>query len=181
MIHILSLPIKSTALSYHSKHSCPWDFLFFGKMLDDHRRTPQTMKLFYDMLLRGNEGRGSHIINGAPRCDLCYRSFAWMFFFSFAGVWPRYIDKGPYFISQIAKFMGPTWGLPGSCRPQMGPMLTPWALLLGCISMAELRLVHWYVITWVVLCDMQSLSCILGKSLSMLGHGWIITHISAWV
>ena len=25
--------------------------------------------------------------------------------------------------SQIAKFMGPTWGPPGSCRPQMGPML----------------------------------------------------------
>ena len=23
--------------------------------------------------------------------------------------------------SQIAKFMGPTWGPPGSCRPQMGP------------------------------------------------------------
>ena len=25
-------------------------------------------------------------------------------------------------ISQIAKFIGPTWGPPGSCRPQMGPM-----------------------------------------------------------
>ena len=31
--------------------------------------------------------------------------------------------------SQIAKFMGPTWGPPGSCRPQMGPMLAPWTLL----------------------------------------------------
>ena len=29
----------------------------------------------------------------------------------------------------IAKFMGPTWGPPGSCRPQMGPMLAPWTLL----------------------------------------------------
>ena len=28
--------------------------------------------------------------------------------------------------TQIAKFMGPTWGPPGSCRPQMGPMLAPW-------------------------------------------------------
>ena len=27
---------------------------------------------------------------------------------------------------QIARFMGPTWGPPGSCRPQMGPMLAPW-------------------------------------------------------
>ena len=26
--------------------------------------------------------------------------------------------------SQIAKFMGPTWGPPGCCRPQMGPMLS---------------------------------------------------------
>ena len=33
--------------------------------------------------------------------------------------------------SQIAKFMGPTWGPPGCCRPQMGPMLAPWTLLSG--------------------------------------------------
>ena len=28
-------------------------------------------------------------------------------------------------------FMGPTWGPPGSCQPQMGPVLAPWTLLLG--------------------------------------------------
>ena len=33
--------------------------------------------------------------------------------------------------SQIARFMGPTWGPPGSCRPQMGHMLAPGILLLG--------------------------------------------------
>ena len=33
--------------------------------------------------------------------------------------------------SQIASFMWPTWGPPGSCRPQMGPMLAPWTLLSG--------------------------------------------------
>ena len=33
-------------------------------------------------------------------------------------------------ITQIARFMWPTWGPPGSCRPQMGPMLAPWTLLL---------------------------------------------------
>ena len=33
--------------------------------------------------------------------------------------------------SLIAKFMGPLWGPPGSCRPQMGPMLAPWTLLSG--------------------------------------------------
>ena len=31
--------------------------------------------------------------------------------------------------SQIAKFMQPTCGPTGSCRPQMGPMLAPWTLL----------------------------------------------------
>ena len=36
--------------------------------------------------------------------------------------------------SQISKFMGPTWGPPGSCRPQMGPMLAQWALLSGMSS-----------------------------------------------
>ena len=34
--------------------------------------------------------------------------------------------------AQIAKYMGPTWGPPGSSRPQMGPMLAPWTLLWGC-------------------------------------------------
>ena len=33
--------------------------------------------------------------------------------------------------TEIAKFMGPTWGPPGSCGPQMGPMLAPWTLLSG--------------------------------------------------
>ena len=30
----------------------------------------------------------------------------------------------------IAKFIGPTWGPPGSCRPQMGPMLAPMNLTI---------------------------------------------------
>ena len=38
------------------------------------------------------------------------------------------------YISEIARFMGPTWGPPGSWRPQMGPMLTPWTLLSGMFS-----------------------------------------------
>ena len=43
--------------------------------------------------------------------------------------------------SQIAMFMGPTWGPPGSCRPQMGPMLDPWTLLSGGTSY---NLNHWW-------------------------------------
>ena len=33
--------------------------------------------------------------------------------------------------AQIVKFMGPTWGPPGSCWSQMGPKLAPWTLLSG--------------------------------------------------
>ena len=35
------------------------------------------------------------------------------------------------FPTQIARFTWPTWGPPGSCRPQLGPMLAPWTLLSG--------------------------------------------------
>ena len=35
--------------------------------------------------------------------------------------------------TQMTTLMGPTWGPPGSCRPQMGPMLAPWTLLSGYI------------------------------------------------
>ena len=37
----------------------------------------------------------------------------------------RQFNKEP---SQIAKFIGSTWGPPGSCWPQMGRMLVPWTL-----------------------------------------------------
>ena len=40
-------------------------------------------------------------------------------------------------VTQIAKFTGQTWGPPGSCRPQMGPILAPWTLLSGTDSTAE--------------------------------------------
>ena len=36
-------------------------------------------------------------------------------------------------ITLIANFTGPTWGPPGSCRPQVGPVLAPWTLLYGYI------------------------------------------------
>ena len=36
--------------------------------------------------------------------------------------------------TKIVKFMGPTWGPPGSCELQMGPMLAPWTLLSGLLK-----------------------------------------------
>ena len=53
-------------------------------------------------------------------------------------------------ISQIAKFMGPTWGPPGSCRPQMGPMLAPWTLLSGYLLMIEFHLFNCSLLSFKV-------------------------------
>ena len=36
--------------------------------------------------------------------------------------------------SPVPMFMWPTWGPPGSCRPQVGPMLVPRTLLSGLIT-----------------------------------------------
>ena len=44
---------------------------------------------------------------------------------------PRAGCNGYHKLSQIARFIGPTGGPPGSCWPQMGPMLAPWTLLSG--------------------------------------------------
>ena len=47
--------------------------------------------------------------------------------------------------TRVVKFMGPTWGPPGSCRPQMGPMLVPWILVSGCRKfMTERWLIRWH-------------------------------------
>ena len=44
----------------------------------------------------------------------------------------------PVFTTLIARFIGPTWGPPGSCRPQMDTMLSQWTLLSGYSSVASL-------------------------------------------
>ena len=41
--------------------------------------------------------------------------------------------------AQIAKFMGPKWGPPGTWRPQIGPMLAPWTLLSGTIVVRQIN------------------------------------------
>ena len=45
---------------------------------------------------------------------------------------PQRVNILDWFLRYFEHFpdsMGPTWGPPGSCRPQMGPMLAPWTLL----------------------------------------------------
>ena len=49
----------------------------------------------------------------------------------------RWLNESSYIIrTRRAKFMGPAWDPHGSCRPQMGPMWTPWTLLSGYIIMS---------------------------------------------
>ena len=58
--------------------------------------------------------------------------------------------------SQRAKFMGPTWGPPGSCRPQMGPMLAQWTLLSEFVSIIQNHTVYgwwrcaFYLQRWIM-------------------------------
>ena len=54
----------------------------------------------------------------------------------------RFCSKVLMMVPQIAKFMGPTWGPPGSCRPQMGPMLAPRTLLSGTILYSVFSVCH---------------------------------------
>ena len=66
--------------------------------------------------------------NSCPSCQetiVCVAHFT-MFLLGYIGsTWPIYI-KVASLAPGITKFMGPIWGPPGSCRPQMGPMLAPW-------------------------------------------------------
>ena len=50
--------------------------------------------------------------------------------------------------TQITKFIGPTWGPSGSCRPQMGPILAPWTLLSGqwCEAYVISLLLSWKIV-----------------------------------
>ena len=56
---------------------------------------------------------------------------------SFFNSWTSYckhIENNKEWTSQIARFMGPTWDPPGSCRPQVGSMLASWISLSGTLS-----------------------------------------------
>ena len=64
------------------------------------------------------------------------------------GVWR--VSGVVHVYTQIEKFMGPTWGPPVSCRPQMVPMLAPWTLLSGHV------LYPWYfAVVYAKLCDFE--------------------------
>ena len=98
--------------------------------------------------------------------------------------------------------MGPTWGPPGSCRPQMGPMLDPWILLLGRDEMAKptrwciyLATVHhlfgyshlFYAVKVSILTNQITVEWWLSKILcifeacTMVWHVLIEAHLAQWI
>ena len=56
-----------------------------------------------------------------------------------AGDWLLY-DQELIASSLIARFMGPTWGLPGADRTQVDPLLAPWTLLSGLLINLRVKL-----------------------------------------
>ena len=68
--------------------------------------------------------------NASPQIEPCIRwtiKYPWTMIYAIRVVitYPALVTM----TSQIAKLMWPTSGPPGSCRPQMGPILAPWTLL----------------------------------------------------
>ena len=71
--------------------------------------------------------RGVPIVNIQEEIIMGFMSYNGITLYWPISLWKMLLSQ---ITSQIAKLMWPTWGQPGSCRPQMGPMLAPWTLLL---------------------------------------------------
>ena len=97
-------------VSNHQPHDCLLNSLF-------RRRSKKTSKLRVTGLYVGNSpGTGEFPTQMASNAEN-------------VSIWWRH-HVLPV-TTQIARFVWPTWGPPGSCRPQVGPMLAPWTLLSG--------------------------------------------------
>ena len=79
--------------------------------------------------------------NSAKSCDICFQKIKnptqtnavvivlltdVELFFKYTSLYPCHLEphltaKLGFLTTQIAKFVGTTWGPPGSCRPQLGP------------------------------------------------------------
>ena len=80
----------------------------------------------------------------------------------------------PVYSPQIARFMGPTWGLSGADRIQVGPILVPWTLLSASVpayTQADLTPTP----------TLFSYLCVCGTTLKYALHGlFSIMHVTRW-
>ena len=72
------------------------------------------------------------------------QSAAWINFCRKSVVLPQKQWPNLQLCTQMARFMGPTWGPPGADRTQVGPMLAPCIFLSGyvCFQPSHLKLCH---------------------------------------
>ena len=68
-------------------------------------------------------------------------------------------------LALIARCVGPTWGPSGADRTQVGPMLAPWTLHLGDLTVTATLILKetWYQTVWVILCNQYYLESLIGK------------------
>ena len=112
---------SSRLLHMHYTYLTIWVILFaLGQSSDCLRASEVTLK---DMIK----------ISGKPyqNATKCER---WAHFLRYTMVTFWKNVSGFLLISLIARFMGPTWGPPWSCRTQVDPMLAPWTLLSGILK-----------------------------------------------
>ena len=85
------------------------------------------------------------------------------------GTWAQVEEHHIMAFPQIAKLMGPTWGPPVSCRPQMGPMLDPRTLLSGSLCTCDLICINFGAdgFHWL---NLQTRNCLPYKLWLYLGH-----------
>ena len=78
----------------------------------------------------------------------------------------------------MTRLMGPAWGPPGSCRPQMGPMLARWTFLTGIHTLS-------YFYRWLVHCDFPPRHVYhraFWTRLPQLAHSWVNLAITwRWI
>ena len=108
----------------HWKYGCPRPY-----ELVEFRRTLKLWKRPIRKCLKMPPCRSVLLLWPSLHEDIMGRARIWGF------VCQKQLSKQGQVITsnstQIAKLMAPTWDPPGSCRPQMGPMLAPWTLLSG--------------------------------------------------
>ena len=75
--------------------------------------------------------------------------------------------------SQIAKFMGSTWGPPWSCRPQMNPMLAQWTLLSWVPALHQVQQQYFRRGVWRLTPSAESSA----PQVSQLDDHWVFSHL----
>ena len=65
--------------------------------------------------------------------------------------WVNPAKPGDATITLIARFMGPTWGLPGADRTQVGPMWATWTLLSGLYASINLIIIGSGYALWLLI------------------------------